>query len=391
MVARKERAGGGTDVDFQLSEEQQMLREATRRLLETSAPLPVVRALADSSRGHDPDAWRKGAELGWPALALPEDAGGSGGDLVDLTIVAEEHGRMVSPGPLVSTSVVAAAVARHATAALRDEVLPTLVDGTSTGSWAFAEPGAPWSTSGLRCIAEKTADGYRLSGVKTVVQSAGSARWLLVTALLDGAPAGFVIDTTSTPVATRPLRTLDITRRFDEVRLDDVSVDASSLLGGPDEAATQRLLDEAAVLTCADAVGVGARLLDMTVDYAKVRVQFGRPIGSFQAIKHKCADMRLWLQGSRVATYHAAMSLAADTPDASVAATVAKSFTSEAISRLAGEALQIHGGIGMTWEHDLHLFLRRAKTDEVLFGDPALHRARLCDHLVEMHEAMHGS
>jgi alkylation response protein AidB-like acyl-CoA dehydrogenase len=239
------------------------------------------------------------------------------------------------------------------------------------------------------CTAEKTADGYQLSGVKTVVQGAGSARWLLVTALLDGAPAGFVLDTEATPVPTRRLQTLDITRRFDEVSLDGVVVDQSRLLGGPDEAAAQRLLDEAAVLTCADAVGAGTRLLEMTVDYAKVRVQFGRAIGSFQAVKHKCANMRLWLQGSRVATYYAAMCLATDTADASIAAAVAKSFTSEAISRLAGEALQVHGGIGMTWEHDLHLFLRRVKTDEVLYGDPALHRARLCDHLVETHEGSH--
>ena len=182
------------------------------------------------------------------------------------------------------------------------------------------------------------------------------------------------------------MQTVDVSRPFDEVQLEDVVVDPSMLLGGPDDSATQRLLDEGALLTCADAIGVGAQLLEMTVDYAKVRVQFDRPIGSFQAVKHKCANMRMWLQGSWVATYHAAMSLATDAADASRAVSVAKSYTSDAISRLAGEALQIHGGIGMTWEHDLHLYLRRAKTDEVLYGDSALHRYELCKQLVASYE-----
>jgi alkylation response protein AidB-like acyl-CoA dehydrogenase len=183
-------------------------------------------------------------------------------------------------------------------------------------------------------------------------------------------------------VNTRRLQTLDITRRFDEVQLDGLEVEPSTLLAQADESQTQRLLDEAAVLTCADAVGAGLRLLEMTVDYAKVREQFGRPIGSFQVIKHKCADMRIRARAAWVTTYRAAMSLAADAPDASVLTAAAKAYTSEAMSRLAGEALQVHGGIGFTWEHDLHLYLRRIKTDEVIYGDPSLHRRRLTDHLV---------
>jgi alkylation response protein AidB-like acyl-CoA dehydrogenase len=374
-------------VDFELSEEQELLREATRRLLTTSCPPLRVRELAETAAGFDPALWQRGAELGWPVLAQPEEAGGAGGDLVDLALVAEECGRAVHPGPLVPTALVASAVARLAAAPLRDDVLSTFADGSATGAWAFAEPTAPWNLGGLSAAAEKTSDGYRLSGVKTAVQGARTARWLLVTAQCDGAPANFLLDTRDLLPAIRPLQTLDVSRPFDEVQLDGVVVDPSMLLSGPDESATQRLLDEGALLTCADAVGIGARLLEMTVDYAKVRVQFDRPIGSFQAVKHKCANMRIWLQGSWVATYHAAMSLAVGASDASQAVSVAKSYTSDAISRLAGEALQVHGGIGMTWEHDLHLYLRRAKTDEVLYGDPALHRSELCRQLVTKHEA----
>jgi alkylation response protein AidB-like acyl-CoA dehydrogenase len=369
-------------VDFQETDEQHMLRDATRRVLEAHSPLTAVRDLTDTDTGHDAQVWRRGADLGWAVLAVAEDVGGAGGDLVDLAIVAEEHGRMTHPGPLAPTALVANAIARLGSPEQRDAVLTSIAEGSATGAWAFAEPRQPWSTAGLRTRAEKTVAGYALTGVKTVVQGAGSARWLLVSTVLDDAPALFLVDTTGTQVSSRRLHTLDITRRFDEVALDGLVVDESALLGSGDDGATQRLLDEATVLVCADSVGAGGRLLEMTVDYVKVREQFGRPLGSFQAVKHKCANMRMWHKASWVATYHAAMALAAGTADASVAASTAKAYTSDAMSRLAGEALQTHGGIGFTWEHDLHLYLRRIKTDEVLYGDPALHRRRLCDHLV---------
>jgi alkylation response protein AidB-like acyl-CoA dehydrogenase len=375
-------------VDFELSDEQVLLRDSTRRLLETSTPVSEVRRLADTDRRYDATAWARGVELGWPVLALPEAAGGFGGDFVDLMIVAEEHGRAVSPGPIAGTALVAIAAARHATDSLRDEVVASLSESDETAAWAFAEPRRPWSIAGLRATATKTGDGYRLAGTKTAVHGAVGARWLLVTALLDDAPANFLIDTSSTPVKVRASETLDITRRFGELDLDGVVVPESRLLAGSDEESVQRLLDEGSVLVCADAVGIGEYLLQTTVEYAKVRVQFGRPIGSFQAVKHKCANMRLWLQGSRVATYFAAMTLAAGpgatgNDEGAVAAATAKAYVSEAIRQLAAEALQVHGGIGMTWEHDLHLYYRRAKTDEVLSGDVTLHRQRLSDATVK--------
>jgi alkylation response protein AidB-like acyl-CoA dehydrogenase len=365
-------------VDFELSDEQAMLRESSRRLLESTTPTSEVRRLADTDTRYDATTWRRGAELGWPLLAVAEAAGGLGGDLVDLAIVVEEHGRAVHPGPLASSALVAIAAARHAPESLRAEVVDGLAAGAAA-AWAFAEPRRPWSISGIAATATKTADGYRLAGTKTAVEGAVGARWLLVTALLDDVPTNFLVDTAAVRVPTRSSETLDLTRRFAEVSLTDVVVPEWSLLPGTDEDAVQRLLDEAAVLVCADAVGVGEHLLAATVEYAKLRVQFGRPIGSFQAIKHKCADMRIRLQASRVATYYAAMALAAGTKDATAAASAAKAYVADAIRRLATEALQVHGGIGMTWEHDLHLYYRRAKADEILVGDAGLHRRRLTD------------
>jgi alkylation response protein AidB-like acyl-CoA dehydrogenase len=365
-------------VDFELSDEQVLLGESTRRLLESTTPLTEVRRLADTELRYEPAVWRRGTELGWPILAVAEETGGVGGDLVDLAIVAEEHGRAVNPGPIAGSAAVAMAASRHASDQVRDEVIDSIAAG-AVGAWAFAEPRRPWSIDGLRTTATKTPDGYRLSGTKTASHGALGARWLLVTALLDDAPASFLVDTDAIPIGVRPLDTLDLTRRFGEAELADVVVPEVALLHGVDDDALQRLLDEAAVLVCADAVGVAEHLLAATVEYAKVRVQFGRPIGSFQAIKHKCANMRLWLQGSRVATYYAAMALAAGTDDATAAAATAKAYVGDAIRKLAAEALQVHGGIGMTWEHDLHLYYRRAKTDEILSGDVTLHRRRLTD------------
>jgi alkylation response protein AidB-like acyl-CoA dehydrogenase len=230
----------------------------------------------------------------------------------------------------------------------------------------------------VQASAAQEPDGsFRLTARKTVVQDAANARWILAAARLDGETALFLVDRDSAGVSVRGQHTLDVTRNFYEVILDDVTVPAERrLAGGAD--LVQRVYDEGAVLTCSDALGAGERLLAMTVEYAKVRVQFGRAIGSFQAVKHKCATMRMQLQGARAATYYAAMAADAGAPDASRAASVAKAYVSEAMSTLAGEALQVHGGIGFTWEHDLHLYLRRIKVDEVLYGDPRSHQERLC-------------
>ncbi|MET7473813.1 acyl-CoA dehydrogenase family protein [Streptomyces sp. NPDC005648] len=364
-------------MDFELSEEQAMLREASRDLLADQAPIERVRAWADRGEDVDPEMWRLTAGLGWPGLALPEEYGGSGQGLVELALLAEELGRALGRGPYAPTAIVGRALAAAGSSGLRAEVLPGLAAGADWATWAFAEPHAPWSLDGIRATARAEGDTIVLDGVKTAVQDAGGARRLLVTARCRGVPASFLVDRDTPGVAVRRQQVLDLTRSFYEVRLHGVRVPRERHLdAGPDE--IQRWLDEASVLRCADALGVMERMLRLTVEHTRSRVQFGRPIGMFQAVKHACADMALLVRGARAATYCAAMAADAGADDAERAACAAASYVAAGAGEVAGRALQLHGGIGFTWEHELHLHLRRARADSVLYGDAAVHRDRLC-------------
>ncbi|WP_329279793.1 acyl-CoA dehydrogenase family protein [Streptomyces sp. NBC_01451] len=364
-------------MNFELSAEQGMLCEASRDLLADRAPIEHVRAWLDRDEDVDPEVWRLTADLGWPGLGLPEEYDGSGQGLVELALVAEELGYALGRGPFAPTAIVGRALAVEGSPILRSEVLPVLAAGSSWATWAFAEPRAPWSLDGLRATARAVDDAYVLDGVKTAVQDAGGAHWLLVTALHDGVPASFLVDRDAPGVTVRRQRTLDPTRAFHEVRFEGVRVPHDRrLTSGP--AGIQRLLDEASVLRCADALGVMRRLLELTVEHTTTRVQFGQPIGTFQAVKHSAADIALLVHGARAATHYAAMAADAGTDDAARAACAAASYVSAGSGEAAARALQLHGGIGFTWEHDLHLFLRRARADSVLYGDAAVHRDRLC-------------
>ena len=364
-------------MNFELSEEQDMLRQASRDLLSERAPIERVRAWAEGAEDVDPAMWRLTAGLGWPGLGLPEEFGGAGQGLVEMALVAEESGRALGRGPVTPTAIVGRAVAAAGSPALRAEVLPALATGEEWATWAFAEPRAPWSLDGVHATARSEADGFVLDGVKTAVQDAGGARRLLVTACQDGAPASFLVDRTAPGVTVRRQQVLDLTRAFYEIRFEGVRVSRDRrLAAGP--ADIQRLLDDASVLRCADALGVMERMLELTVDHTTSRVQFGRPIGSFQAVKHACADMALLVHGARAATYYAAMTADAGAEDAARAACAAASYVAAGAGEVAARALQLHGGIGFTWEHDLHLHLRRARADSVLYGDAAVHRDRLC-------------
>jgi len=364
-------------VNFELSEEQALLREASRGLLSDRAPIDHVRAWMDRAEDVDPELWRLTADLGWPGLALPEEYGGAGQGLVELVLVAEEIGRALGRGPFLSTAVVGRAIAYGGSERLRAEVLPLLAAGQCWATWAFAEPRSPWTLDGVHATTRSDGDEVVLDGVKTAVQDADGARWLLVTARHDGVPASFLVDRDSPGVTVRRRRVLDLTRAFHEVRFEGVRVPCDRRLdGGPAE--IQQLLDHASVLRCADALGVMERMLELTVEHTKTRVQFGRPIGSFQAVKHACADMALLVRGTRAATYYAAMAADAGADDAARAACAAASYATAGTGEVAARALQLHGGIGFTWEYDLHLYLRRAKADRVLHGDTTVHRDRLC-------------
>jgi alkylation response protein AidB-like acyl-CoA dehydrogenase len=367
-------------MDFEFTEEQRALQESTRGLLAAKATVETTRRLLDKGDDFDPELWRQGAELGWPALAVAEEHGGLGQHLVELVIVGVEHGRFLLPSPFIPAVVVADALAGAQTSVGRSGMLSEVVAGSASAAWAFGERGRPWSVDSLGLRAWPADDGYVLTGEKAHVQDAGSARWLLVDAVLDEQPARFVVPAVTAGLSLQREQTLDVTRAFYDAAFDEVALPSDSLLSsGPEAAcAIARSAQMTAVLACAELVGIGERLLEMTVQYVRDRVQFGRAVGSFQAVKHKCATMRLWVQAATAATYYAAMAVDAQAPDHARAVSVAKAYTSDAICRVAGEALQLHGGIGFTWEHDLHLYIRRARTNALLYGDAAHHREMLC-------------
>jgi len=346
-------------VDFELTEEQAALREVSRSMLAVSCPPQLVRSLASAGKDVDDKLWQRGAELGWIGIAVPEEHDGAGQGLVELCLVAEEIGRAAAPGAFVDSALIALALARQG----KPELVPALAAGDLKASWAHHG-----SVAG-----SYDADELVLSGRATAVQAA-AADWLLVTAASDKGRRLVLVKRTLASV--EPRRTLDETRRWYDVVLDGLRVRAADVVSA-DEAEIGWLTDAAAVLTAADSLGVGERLLEMTVGYVKVREQFGRPLGSFQSVKHKVADMLTTLKGARAATYYAAMALDAGVAEATAGSSAAKAFTADGVAALAGEALQAHGGIGFTWEHDLHLYLRRAKVNEMLYGAAAEHYERL--------------
>jgi alkylation response protein AidB-like acyl-CoA dehydrogenase len=349
-------------VDFELTEEQAALREVSRAMLAANCPPRLVRALAGAGQDTDDKLWQRAAELGWTGLAVPAEHDGAGQGLVELCLVAEEIGRAAAPGPFTDSALIALALARSGQAGL----LPGLASGQLKASLAHhgSVTGSGDGESG----------DLVLTGRATAVQAAQAADWLLVTVARHEGTSLVLLERARACVEAR--RTLDETRRWHDVILEGVRVPAADVVTA-DPARVQWLTDAATVLTAADALGAGERLLEMTVGHVKVREQFGRPLGSFQSVKHKVADMLTTLKGARAAIYYAAMALDAGAAGAAAAASAAKAFTGEGVAALAGEALQAHGGIGFTWEHDLHLYLRRAKVDEMLYGAPAEHYERL--------------
>jgi alkylation response protein AidB-like acyl-CoA dehydrogenase len=334
-------------------------------MLAVSCPPQLVRSLAAAGTDVDDKLWQRGTELGWTGLAVPEEHDGTGQGLVELCLVAEELGRAAAPGPFADSALAGLVLARLG----RPEPLAALAAGHLKASLAFHGPVA----------GRYDGDALVLSGRASAVQSAAAADWLLVLAAVPAAPGGGgrrLVLVSRPATAVEPRRTLDETRRWYDVVLDGVRVGTDDVIAAGDPE-IQWLADAAAVLSAADSLGAGERLLEMTVGYVKVREQFGRPLGSFQSVKHKVADMLTTLKGARAATYYAAMALDAGVADATVAASVAKAFTAEGVAALAGEALQAHGGIGFTWEHDLHLYLRRVKVNEMLYGAPAEHYERI--------------
>jgi alkylation response protein AidB-like acyl-CoA dehydrogenase len=369
-------------MDFGFSEEQEMLRTSARDFLSKESPMTYVRRMMEDDRGFEDGLWGKMAELGWMGLILPEGHGGAGLDFVDLVVVLEEMGRVVLPGPFFSTVVLGGvALGEGGSPAQKDELLPKLARGGLRMTLAQLEPSARWDADGIQTEARPAGGGWRLSGTKLFVPDAHVADLLVVAARAPGSAGRdgvtlFLVDASARGVTTTLLKTMDQTRKLCEVALQDVAVPAERVLGAPGGgwALLERIVDRGKVGLCAEMCGGAEKVLHMSVEYAKVREQFGRPIGSFQAIQHKCANMLVEVESSKSATYYAAWAVANDVPEAPLAAAMAKAYCSDAYRHTAGEGIQIHGGIGFTWEHDMHIYFKRAKSSEVTFGDATWNR-----------------
>ncbi len=372
-------------MDFGFSAEQEQIRESARSFLATECPMSLVRRLMEDERGHSQDLWRKMAELGWMGLVFPEAYGGAGLTWVDLVVVLEEMGRVVMPGPFFATVVLGGAtILEGGSEAQKRAILPGIAAGEVVATLALLEPSARWDAAGVQCEACQDGKGYRLSGTKLFVNDAQVADRIVCAARLAGVKgtgeaAGitlFVFDAKTPGVTITPLATMDQTRKLAEVRLEDVTLDAGAVVGTPGEGwpIVERVMDRGKVALCAEMCGGAQKVLDMSVEYAKVREQFGRPIGSFQAIQHKCANMLVEVESAKSATYYAAWAVANDVPESRLAAAMAKAYCSDVYRHTAGEGIQVHGGIGFTWEHDMHLYFKRAKSSEVTFGDATWNR-----------------
>jgi len=367
-------------MDFGFSEEQDMLRESAREFLAGECPMTYVRQMMEDQRGFSDKQWRKMAELGWTGLVVPEEFGGAGLSMVDMVVVLEEMGKVVMPGPFFASAVLGGlAIALGGTAEQKGRYLAALAAGEKRATLAQVEESGRWDAAGIALQARRDGGEFHLKGTKLFVHDAHNADVLVVPARTSGdGESGvtlFLVFRTRAGVSARVLKTMDQTRKLCEVEID-VRVGVESVLGEVDGGwpLLDRLVDRAKVALCAEMCGGAQRVLDMSVEYAKIREQFGKPIGSFQAIQHKCADMMVKVESAKSATYYAAWAVANDVPEAHLAACMAKAYCSDAYREVAGEGIQIHGGIGFTWEHDMHLYFKRAKGSEVTFGDATWNR-----------------
>jgi alkylation response protein AidB-like acyl-CoA dehydrogenase len=371
-------------IDFGLSEDQEALQRAARELLAAECPTPLVRQTAKSPDGLPRGLYAKLAENGWMGIAVPEAMGGLGLGTLELALLYEELGRVAAPGPFLSTQLVIAALLRGGTTAQRNAWLPRLIAGEAFGSFAYLEEADAHEPAGIQMKARKTRDGWRLTGTKLFALEAPGADVLLVAART-GAGAGergvslFLVEKGAPGLRVRPEETFDLTRRVGEVACRDVAVPKTALVGkeGQGWPLLGKLLDLGCVGIAADSLGGSWRALEMAVDYAKTREQFGRKIGSFQAIKHIAAEMVADVEPARSLVWYAAYAADRRPREASRAATIAKARLGDVYTATVRRAVEIHGGIGFTWEHDLHLWFKRAQWSAVAFGDPAFHRERL--------------
>jgi alkylation response protein AidB-like acyl-CoA dehydrogenase len=369
-------------MNFAFSEEQEELRRSVRRFLEDKSPISEVRRLMETTEGFDLAVWEQMAnQLGLQGLAIPEEYGGSGFGYVELIVVLEEMGASLLCAPYYASVALAAnAVLSSGDEGAKKDLLPGIASGETVATLALTEDSGRWDLDAITLAAAPAGDGWKLDGHKMFVIDGHNADLVLVGARTPKGLSLFAVESGAAGLTATALATMDQTRK--QARLEFSSTPAR-LVGEEGGAAPglSRTLDLAAVALAAEQVGGAQRCLDMAVEYAKTRIQFGRPIGSFQAIKHKCADMLLEVESAKSAAYYAGWAAAEDSDELPVVASLAKSYCSEAYFHAAAENIQIHGGIGFTWEHDAHLYFKRAKSSELMLGDPSYHRELLAQRI----------
>jgi alkylation response protein AidB-like acyl-CoA dehydrogenase len=359
-------------VELDLSDEQAFFVETTRRFLEAECGIPAVRDLADDPVGYDAHVWAQGAQLGWTSLLVPEaDGGGSFSDhgLADLVLVAEEMGRVVAPGPLGPVNVVASVLARVGSGAQKAEVLPGLLSGERVASWCGASP----------VTGRSDGDGLVLSGACSPVEAGAQADHLLVAVEHGGALSQVLVPAGTPGLTVTAMSGIDLVRRFAEVRFDDVAVAAGAVVGPAGGAAPEieHALQVACTLQCAETTGIMDKVFTTTVEYLGDRYSFGRPLSSYQVLKHRVADDKVVLEACHAIASAAARAVAAGSADAAEVVSAAKAWIGPRATEMIQDCVQLHGGIGVTWEHDLHIYLRRATVNRATHGTPEEHAERV--------------
>ncbi|MFV0309622.1 MAG: acyl-CoA dehydrogenase family protein [Desertimonas sp.] len=369
-------------MNFAFTEEQEELRKTVRAFLESKSPETAVREQMETEQGYDEAVWKQAAEqMGLQGLAIPEEYGGSGFGYVELGIVLEEMGRSLLCAPFFSTVVLAGNTLLHSgDDAAKQAYLPGIASGETIATVAFTEANGKWDDSGIETTATKDGDAWKLNGEKMFVLDGHVANLIIVAAKTPAGISLFAVDGDAAGLTRTALSTMDQTRKQAKVEFSNTP---ATLIGtdGAGWDTLAKVLDLVVVGLAAEQVGGAQQVLDMAVEYAKVRVQFGRPIGSFQAIKHKCADMLLEVESAKSAAYYGLWCASELNDELPSVASLAKAYCSEAYFHAAAENIQIHGGIGFTWEHPAHLYFKRAKSSELLFGDPTYHRELLAQRI----------
>ena len=373
-------------MDIGFTEDQEILRETARKFLDGECDSRFVRARMAEPAAVTDAFWHKLAAQGWLGIIYPEADGGSGLGLVDLLVLMEEMGRRVMPGPFFSTVLLGGgAIAEAGSPAQRREWLPRIAAGETKAALAWSEPVLRWDAAGVALPARRAGGGFALSGKKLFVGDAHLAEIVVAAArtrdgsTMEDGVSLFLVPKDTPGVSITQMPTIDETRKLCEVVFDNVVLPGSALIGDEHAgwAPLSRVAGRATVALCAEMCGGAQQVLDMTVDYAKIRVAFGKPIGGYQGVKHQAADMLVALENARSLTYYAAWAIDEGLDEAPLAVAMAKAAASDMARKVAGTGIQLHGGIGMTWEHDLQLYFKRAKASEVAFGDATWHRERV--------------